>query len=54
MKLNKLRIIGYKNIQEKEFNFSANQGIIALVGENGSGKSNLLEAISYIFNSAYN
>ncbi|MBR3979670.1 MAG: AAA family ATPase [Bacteroidales bacterium] len=54
MKLKTLNIKGYKNIQEQYFNFSANQGIIALVGENGSGKSNLLEVISYIFNSAFN
>jgi predicted ATP-binding protein involved in virulence len=54
MKLKTLNIKGYKNIQEQKFDFSANQGIIALVGENGSGKSNLLEAVSYIFNSAFN
>lgn len=51
VRLQKLNIKGYKNIQDQQFDFSANQGLIALVGENGSGKSNLLEAISSIFNS---
>lgn len=53
IRLKKLYVKGYKNLQEQEFDFSANQGIIALVGENGSGKSNLLEAISSIFNSVF-
>lgn len=53
VRLQKLNIKGYKNIQDQQFDFSANQGLIALVGENGSGKSNLLEAISYIFNSVF-
>lgn len=53
MKLKTLNIKGYKNIQDQEFDFSTNQGVIALVGENGSGKTNLLEAISYIFNSVF-
>lgn len=52
-RLQELHIKGYKNIQDQHFDFSVNQGLIALVGENGSGKSNLLEAISYIFNSVF-
>lgn len=54
IKLKKLHIQGYKNIKDQELDFSENQGLIALVGENGSGKSNLLEAISHIFNSILN
>lgn len=54
MHLNSLFISGYKNIQNKSFDFSKNTGYIALIGENGSGKSNLLEAISIIFSSLYN
>ena len=53
IRLKDLHIKGYKNIQDQRFDFSANQGIISLVGENGSGKSNLLEAISSIFNSVF-
>lgn len=52
-RLQELHIKGYKNIQDQHFDFSVNQGLIVLVGENGSGKSNLLEAISYIFNSVF-
>lgn len=48
MKLKSLYIGSYKNIQEQAYDF--NNKLIALVGENGSGKSNLLEAISAIFN----
>ncbi len=51
LRLRTLQIKGYKNIKDVEFDFSSNQGLIALVGENGSGKSNLLEAVSQIFNS---
>lgn len=54
LRLKKLHIQRYKNIINQEFDFSENQGVIALVGENGSGKSNLLEAVSHIFNSVHN
>lgn len=39
----------YKNIQDQTFDFSNSNGYVALIGLNGSGKSNLLEAISLIF-----
>lgn len=54
MKLISLYIDKYKNIQNQNFDFSNNTGYIALIGENGSGKSNLLEAISIIFSCLYN
>lgn len=54
MNLKYLHIDKYKNIQNKDFDFSKNTGCIALIGENGSGKSNLLEAISIIFSCLYN
>lgn len=54
MHLNFLHIDEYKNIQNRDFDFSKNTGYIALIGENGSGKSNLLEAISIIFSCLYN
>ena len=44
---------GYKNLNDT-FSFDNNSGYIALIGLNGSGKSNLLEAISIIFNSLIN
>lgn len=49
MRLKSLYIKDYKNIKDQTFDFSANTGYIALIGLNGSGKSNLLEAISLIF-----
>lgn len=48
MRLRKLYIEHYKNIQG-EYSFEGNLGYIALIGLNGSGKSNLLEAISLVF-----
>ena len=48
MRLKKLFIESYKNIHG-EYSFEENQGYIALIGLNGSGKSNLLEAISLVF-----
>lgn len=49
MKLHTLYIKDYKNIKEQLFDFTKNDGFVALIGENGSGKSNLLEALSIIF-----
>ena len=48
-RLKSVYIKDYKNIHEQTFDFSTNTGYIALIGLNGSGKSNLLEAISLIF-----
>lgn len=46
MKITKLHINNYKNLNIELANTSS---IIALIGNNGSGKSNILEAISTIF-----
>lgn len=53
-RLKSVYIKDYKNIQDQTFDFSSNTGYIALIGLNGSGKSNLLEAISIIFNGLFN
>lgn len=53
MRLKSLYIRDYKNIKNQTFDFSNNSGYIALIGLNGSGKSNLLEAISLIFDDLY-
>ena len=53
-RLKSLYIKDYKNIHEQTFDFSNNTGYIALIGLNGSGKSNLLEAISLIFQGLLN
>ena len=54
MRLKSLYIQEYKNIKEQTFDFSNNTGYIAFIGLNGSGKSNLIEAISLIFNGFLN
>lgn len=48
MKLLSVQIEKYKNLAGT-YDFTSQDGYIALIGENGSGKSNLLEAISLIF-----
>lgn len=53
LRLKSLYIKDYKNIHDQTFDFSGNTGYIALIGLNGSGKSNLLEAISLIFDELY-
>ncbi|MFZ4263745.1 ATP-dependent nuclease [Sphingobacterium sp. HJSM2_6] len=54
MKIKYLEIKGYKNLKKTTvFDFSNSENYIALIGLNGSGKSNVLEAISLIFGSLY-
>ncbi len=50
MKIKKLKITNYKNLDAE---LEHDSDIIALIGNNGSGKSNMLEAISHIFRSLY-
>lgn len=51
MKIKNLKIDGYKNLQNTEL--IHNSDFISIIGNNGSGKSNLLEAISIIFSNLY-
>jgi predicted ATP-dependent endonuclease of OLD family len=54
MRLQKLKIVSmFKNLEGFEIDFSNKTGITVLIGNNGSGKSNLLEAISSIFAGLY-
>lgn len=54
MKILHLEINGYKNLKSKTiFDFRNADNYIALIGLNGSGKSNVLEAVSIIFGSLY-
>jgi len=61
MKLKKIEIgrdseaqNGYKNLIDFKLDFTTQDGLTILIGNNGSGKSNLLEAISLIFYKLYN
>ena len=47
MKLLSLHIDKYKNLTG-DYDFTSQDGYIALIGKNGSGKSNLLEAIKFL------
>jgi predicted ATP-dependent endonuclease of OLD family len=55
MKLNYLKINGYKNLLAKAIfeDLNSCENYLTLIGLNGSGKSNVLEAISKIFASLY-
>ncbi len=53
MKIKSLYIKEYKNIKEQTFDFESHNGITLIIGNNGSGKSNLLECISDIFYNLY-
>ena len=50
MNITKLEISGYKNLNIK---LEHEAKVISLIGNNGSGKSNLLEALSQIFKNLY-
>jgi RecF/RecN/SMC N terminal domain. len=49
MRVDKLRIDKFKNLQNFSIDIDETQGISVLIGQNGSGKSNLIEALSIIF-----
>lgn len=57
MKLKSLKIKGFKNLTGTDgwftLDFTNKDGITVLIGNNGSGKSNVLEAISAIFTGLY-
>lgn len=54
MKLLRLHVSGYKNLNDVEIDFSKSNGSALIIGTNGSGKSNLLEVLSAIFSALYN
>lgn len=53
MKLIKLWVDGYKNLSHAELQFSSNQIPTALIGNNGTGKSNVIEVLAHIFMGLY-
>lgn len=53
MKLRRLQIEGYKNVRSCDIEFTQSSLINAVIGSNGSGKSNLIEAIIQILIGCY-
>ena len=49
MRIDWLRLPAYRNLRDFEINFDETQPTTVLLGHNGSGKSNLIEAIVEIF-----
>lgn len=47
MKLNRLEILGFKSFPKKTL-FEFDTGIVAIVGPNGCGKTNILDAIEWV------
>lgn len=53
MKLKSLYIEKYKNLSSLTIDFQSGSGLTMLIGNNGSGKSNVLEVISGIFHDLF-
>ena len=53
MQLKKIYIEQYKNLNQLDIDFSDNENVSVIIGNNGSGKSNIVEAISGIFGGLY-
>jgi predicted ATPase len=49
MRLDSVRIDNYKNLKDLCIDFDETSPYTVLVGENGAGKSNLIEALTFIF-----
>lgn len=49
MRLDKVYIDGFKNLKEFEIDFAEDRLTAVIIGQNGTGKSNLIEAIATIF-----
>lgn len=52
-RLKELTISGYKNINNLDVSFENQDGITVLIGNNGCGKSNIIEALASIFAGLY-
>jgi len=49
MRLDKVYIDGFKNLRQLEVDFDERKLTTVLIGQNGAGKSNLIEAITQVF-----
>ena len=54
MKIKYFFVDGYKNLHNVELFFEEGSTVNAIIGNNGSGKSNILEALTIIFAAKYN
>ena len=54
MKISYIYIDGYKNLKDIEIYLDEGSVVNALIGNNGSGKSNVLEAVATVFAATYN
>ena len=53
MRIKSLYIRKFANISEEHFDFGQSEGLTLLIGNNGSGKSSLLECLSDIFSNLF-
>ena len=51
MQLKYLWVDGFKNLKNAEFQFP--ESYSAIIGTNGSGKSNFIEVLAYLFSALY-
>src|SRR5712691_2999544 len=49
MRLDRVYIDGFKNLKDVEIDFNEGRLTTVVIGQNGSGKSNLIEAITDVF-----
>ena len=49
MRLDKVYIDGFKNLKQLEVDFDERHLTTVLIGQNGAGKSNLIEALAIVF-----
>ena len=54
MKIRSINIDGYKNLRNIEIFMPEDSPVAAVIGNNGSGKSNILEALTQVFTAVYN
>ena len=54
MKIHSISIDGYKNLNNMEIFLPEDSSVAAIIGNNGSGKSNILEALTQVFTAVYN
>ncbi len=49
MRIDRLKIRNFKNLEDVDINFDEGSLETVVIGQNGSGKSNVIEAIATIF-----